>query len=82
MYQVSTEYLCEGSTGNAEAQKTFAEATERRQVNDKKDFGAIKAEFILPFTREIFQNKEEQQNLFTETVASFRKKLPAEDRNT
>ena len=79
MHQVSTEILCEGNTGNAEAQKTFTEATERRQVNDKNDFQAIEAEFILPFTKEIFQNKEEQQTLFTETVASIRKKLPAED---
>ena len=81
MDQVSTEILCGGSTGNAEPRKTFAEATERRQVNDKEDFQAIKAEFILPFTKQIFQNKEEQQKNFSKTVAIIRKKLPTEDRN-
>ena len=79
--QVSTETISEGSTGNAEARKTFAEATERRQVNDKTDFVSIKADFIFPFTKKFFQNKEEKQKLFTGTVASIREKLPTEDRN-
>ena len=36
-----------------------------------------KTEFVLPFTGEIFQNREEQDKLFNETVTSIRKALPA-----
>ena len=49
-------------------------------MKDKKDFKALKAEYILPFTKKI-KNTDEQQKLFTESVTSIRKNLPTEDRN-
>ena len=42
---------------------------------------AIKAEFVLPFTKEIFQSKADQPKLFTETVVNIRKNLSKEGRN-
>ena len=51
------------------AQKTAQSVTQ----NEKK---YSKIEFVLPFTREIFQNREEQEKL-NETVTSIRKGLPA-----
>ena len=73
MDQVSTEIICEGSTGNAEARKTFAEATERREVNDKTDCKTIKAEFILPFTKKIFKTKKKNKNFLREQLQVFGK---------
>ena len=58
---------------------SFAQKTAQSVTQNEKKYS--KNEFVLPFTREIFQNREEQDKLFNEMVTSIRKGLPARHRD-
>ena len=58
---------------------SFAQKTAQSVTQNEKKYSKI--EFVLPFTREIFQNREEQDKLFNETVTSIRQGLPASHRD-
>ena len=77
MDQVTTEVMFQGSVP-ASGTQTYAQKANNSAVKPQK---LVKVEFILPFTREIFQNKEEQDKLFKDTVTSIRRGLPAEVRD-
>ena len=71
--ETNSEILCEGSIQT----KSF----EKEQTMEKTQKKYLQVDFILPFTREIFDNQDEQEKLFKDTIASIRKNLHGEDKN-
>ena len=76
--EVTSEIICEGDLSSLPT--TFSSITKNSATTDDKN-KFIQAEFVLPFTKTIFQNEDEKQLLFKETVASIRKALPKETRD-
>ena len=76
--QVTTEITCEGDLTSLPT--TFSSITKNSMATETK-INFIKAEFILPFTKKIFENEDEKQLLFKETVNSIRKALPKDVRD-
>ena len=70
METTQPEIICEDSATNNNVQP-LSEPTLKY----------MKAEFILPFTKEIFANHEEQEKIFNDAVNSIRKQIPKATRN-
>ena len=62
MEATQPEIICEGSISN-----------NHRQPLSESTLKYMKADFNLPFTKEIFANHEEQEKIFNDAVNSIRK---------
>ena len=50
-------------------------------LSTKEQTALASAQFVLPFTKEIFANVKEQEKLFKESIAAIQKELPQSERN-
>ena len=78
MTEITNELLLQGTVSPPKAASFAEKAASKAQI---KPPIVLKAEFIMPFTREIFLNREQQELLFRETVMKIRKSLPEAERN-
>ena len=78
MTEITNELLLQGTVSPLKAASFAEKAASKAQI---KPPIVLKAEFIMPFTREIFLNREQQELLFRETVMKIRKSLPEAERN-
>ena len=50
-------------------------------LTTKENTALASAQFVLPFTKEIFANVKEQEKLFKESIAAIQKELSRSERN-
>ena len=77
MTEITNESLLQGTVSPPKAASFAEKAASKAQI---KPPIVLKAEFIMPFTREIFLNREQQELLFRESN-KIRKSLPEAEWN-
>ena len=88
MSESTTELIIEGEISTPEptfAQKLTESLVSRpgpvQNLGNNQNKNPITVDFVLPFTKEIFENEAKQEELFAEAVSNIRKGLPRECRN-
>ena len=71
------EIVCEGNVDDLISPSSASNINNKQNQRPK----AAKAEFILPFNKRTFENIQDQENLFQESIQSIRRQLPKEARN-